>query len=100
MSNITAKEVEEKFKKLSWTEGWSNLDFYRVGYGQGFSDTDQSFMMNLLDWIHNSAKGDTLEIVKITDMKNTVLGLKDSKSSEVFILGHLHDLTFTLAKEK
>lgn len=53
-------------------------------------------MTSLLDWVHNSVRGRNLEIVKITDLNNTVLGLKDSEGSEVFILGNLHDLTFVL----
>ena len=53
-------------------------------------------MKTLLEWIHESVKGDTLDIVKITDLKTTTIGLKDSKSNEVFILGNMHDLTFIL----
>jgi hypothetical protein len=56
----------------------------------------ESKMKSLTDWPHNSVKGDKLEIVKITDLERTVLGLKDEKSDEVFIVGNLHDLTFIL----
>jgi hypothetical protein len=53
-------------------------------------------MKTLLDWIHNGTKSDNLKIVKVTDLKNTVLGLQDEKTGDVFIVGNLHDLTFIL----
>lgn len=53
-------------------------------------------MVSLVDWVHNSVVGETLEVVHITDCETTVLGLKDTKGSEVFIIGNMHDLTFIL----
>jgi hypothetical protein len=53
-------------------------------------------MKTLLDWLHNSVFSDSLKIVKVTDLKNTVLGLQCEKTGEVFIVGNLHDLTFIL----
>lgn len=53
-------------------------------------------MISFTDWLHNSVMGSSLEIVKITDLNKTVLGLKDTKSDEVFIVGNMHDLTFIL----
>jgi hypothetical protein len=53
-------------------------------------------MKTLVEWIHESVKGPHLEIVKVTDCHVTILGLKDPKSDEVFVLGNMHDLTFLL----
>lgn len=53
-------------------------------------------MRSLCEWLHESVAGKTLEIVHITDLNKTVIGLKDSGSSEVFIVGNMHDLTFIL----
>jgi hypothetical protein len=53
-------------------------------------------MRSLTEWLHESIKGDMLEVVLITDLNKTVLGLKDTKSRETFIVGNMHDLTFIL----
>jgi hypothetical protein len=57
---------------------------------------EKTRMENFAEWLHESVKGKSLEIVKITDYNKTVLGLKDSGSDEVFIIGSTHDLTFIL----
>lgn len=58
--------------------------------------TSNQKMKSLAEWLHESVKGDTLKIVKATDLSTTVLGLYDDKSGEVYIVGNMHDLTFIL----
>jgi len=55
---------------------------------------------NLIEFLHEYVMGDQLEIVYITDCKETVIGLKDSKSNQVFIVGAKHDLTFIQKHKK
>jgi hypothetical protein len=57
-------------------------------------------MMTLLDWLHNSVRGESLRIVKITDLEKTILGLQDGVTGEVYAVGNLHDLTFVLEGNK
>lgn len=63
---------------------------------QRAKEAKKTKMENFTEWLHESVKGESLEIVKITDYNKTVLGLKDSGSDEVFIIGNTHDLTFIL----
>lgn len=51
-------------------------------------------MQKLLDWLHENVRGQELEIVYITDMDKTVMGLKDKGTNQVFIVGNNHDLTY------
>jgi len=58
--------------------------------------SDDKKMKSFTEWLHESVKGDSLKIVRCTDLRTTVLGLLDEESGEVFIVGNMHDLTFAL----
>jgi hypothetical protein len=57
--------------------------------------SNKDFSVTLfLDWLHNVVKNDSLEIIHVTNGKETSIGLYDSKTKTTFNVGVLHDLSF------
>jgi len=64
------------------------------------SEIKKPKIARLIHWIHEWVEGDQLKIVYIHDGDICTIGLSDSKSKQVFLLGSMFDLQHLINEEK
>lgn len=64
------------------------------------AETGSAKLARFVNWLHEYVKGDKLKIVYIHDNKQCTLGLSDSETNQVFLIGSSFDLGHVIKDTK